>query len=206
MPLLTSDRGGARTLDLTPQSRRRYRLSLFSHFYLRYFLGLWWDLDLIHNSLFFIVKVALNGELPSSATRGTCPVGVFSPSHRCFIRLFHRAILQSGTAICPWSIAEGHRDIAMKIGHKLSCNGLDSLTDTDKSMHLLTCLQNASINDLVRVPEDFIVFLHLPIVMAPRIDGIFLPDHPARLLKEGNYNKINMISGITRDETGAIVR
>ncbi|KAK7082607.1 hypothetical protein SK128_005846 [Halocaridina rubra] len=27
MPLLTSDRGGARTLDLTPQSRRRYRLS-----------------------------------------------------------------------------------------------------------------------------------------------------------------------------------
>ncbi|KAK7084269.1 hypothetical protein SK128_017839 [Halocaridina rubra] len=27
MPLLTSDRDGARTLDLTPQSRRRYRLS-----------------------------------------------------------------------------------------------------------------------------------------------------------------------------------
>lgn len=52
--------------------------------------------------------------------------------------------------------------------------------------------------------SDILVFLQIwngnPTVMLPRVDGEFLPDHPAVLLREGKYNKVDLISGITKHE------
>lgn len=36
--------------------------------------------------------------------------------------------------------------------------------------------------------------------MVPRVDGDYLPDHPANLVREGRYNKVDVISGVCRDE------
>lgn len=43
-------------------------------------------------------------------------------------------------------------------------------------------------------------------MMLPRVDGEFLPDHPAVLLREGKYNKVDLISGITEHEGGISTR
>lgn len=32
------------------------------------------------------------------------------------------------------------------------------------------------------------------------MDGDYLPDHPANLVREGRYNKVDVISGVCRDE------
>lgn len=44
----------------------------------------------------------------------------------------------------------------------------------------------------------------MPIPVGPCIDGIFLPDHPAVLLKHGRYNKVDMISGNTKDDGNGV--
>lgn len=44
----------------------------------------------------------------------------------------------------------------------------------------------------------------LPLVTAPRTDGDFLPDDPARLMRDGEVHRVNLMAGITRDD-GAIV-
>lgn len=36
--------------------------------------------------------------------------------------------------------------------------------------------------------------------MVPRVDGDYLPDHPANLVRDGRYNKVDVISGVCRDE------
>lgn len=46
------------------------------------------------------------------------------------------------------------------------------------------------------------VFNDGPQVMMPGVDGEFLPDHPAVLLREGRYNKVDIISGMTEHEGG----
>lgn len=40
----------------------------------------------------------------------------------------------------------------------------------------------------------------------PRVDGEFLPAHPAQLLQEGRYNKMDIMTGVTKDEGAAFVK
>lgn len=44
---------------------------------------------------------------------------------------------------------------------------------------------------------------NVPKAIGPTIDGSFLPDHPATLIKEGRYNKVDMIIGNTKDDANA---
>lgn len=51
------------------------------------------------------------------------------------IGLFQRAILQSGTALCPWAMGARHADVAEFAGNTFNC------TTDDGSEKLLACLQ-----------------------------------------------------------------
>ena len=44
----------------------------------------------------------------------------------------------------------------------------------------------------------------LPFMFVPRVDGNFVPEDPIKLMKEGKYNKVNIMMGGTRDEGGII--
>lgn len=44
------------------------------------------------------------------------------------------------------------------------------------------------------------VFLSLPYVFAPRIDGDYLPEEPVTLLKEGRYHHVPILTGVNREE------
>ncbi|XP_042887296.1 venom carboxylesterase-6-like [Penaeus japonicus] len=118
--------------------------------------------------------------------------------------LFQRAILQSGTGLCSWSLRHDHRDVAVKVGQLMNCSGAGSTAESLDSRALLQCLQGAPLGDLVAVPQAFAIWSNEPIVMLPRVDGDFLPDAPAVLLKNDRYNKVDLIAGVTSHE-GAFV-
>ncbi|ROT74375.1 JHE-like carboxylesterase 1 [Penaeus vannamei] len=142
-------------------------------------------------------KVTLFGE---SAGGASVHFHVLSPMSE---GLFRRAIMQSGTMLCPWAMREGHRGVAAKLAEVLSCSGV-SVAPVLDSAALLSCLRGASAEQLIMAQSAFNIWGFAPQVMLPRVDGLFLPDHPATLLREGRYNKVDIISGVTRNE-GTIV-
>ncbi|XP_042880557.1 juvenile hormone esterase-like [Penaeus japonicus] len=110
--------------------------------------------------------------------------------------LFHRAILQSGAAVCPWSLGRAHREAAHRIAAHLGCPAHEG------SLRLLECLQGVAAEEVVGTLTGFFEFLHVPLVMGPRVDGDFLPDDPEVLLKEGRHKEVDLISGITAHDGG----
>uniref|UniRef100_A0A0P4VQD2 Carboxylic ester hydrolase n=1 Tax=Scylla olivacea TaxID=85551 RepID=A0A0P4VQD2_SCYOL len=112
--------------------------------------------------------------------------------------LFSRSILQSGTALCPWALNNSPRKAALQVGSTLGC-------PTDQgSEALLLCLQGLDAKALFPLNEDFRKWFRFPFIFTPWVDGHYLPDHPAQLMRDGRHAKVDIISGITRDE-GAIV-
>lgn len=44
----------------------------------------------------------------------------------CFVKgLFHKAILQSGTAVCPWAFQQKPRENALMLAKELGCTSQD---------------------------------------------------------------------------------
>lgn len=39
-----------------------------------------------------------------------------------------------------------------------------------------------------------------PVLLAPRVDGVFLPEDPALLIKEGRHHHVPLMSGVTSNE------
>lgn len=63
--------------------------------------------------------------------------------------LFQRAILQSGNALCPWSLRDDHRQMAGVIADLLECNDVKDNSGTLDSKALFECLQKAPVDKLV---------------------------------------------------------
>ncbi|ROT81523.1 JHE-like carboxylesterase 1 [Penaeus vannamei] len=114
--------------------------------------------------------------------------------------LFKRAIMQSGTTLCPWALREDHREALGKLVHLLNCSGFDQTSRSLDSKAAVACLKKVPADKLTSVQLAFNIWNGNPTVMLPRVDGEFLPDHPAVLLREGKYNKVDLISGITKHE------
>lgn len=60
-----------------------------------------------------------------------------------FLGLFHAAIAQSGSAVCPWAVKPNPLAIAQKIGASLNC-------PIETTSELIECLRNADADDLAR--------------------------------------------------------
>ncbi|XP_068244747.1 juvenile hormone esterase-like [Palaemon carinicauda] len=119
--------------------------------------------------------------------------------------LFHRAIAQSGNALVPLAWSDNSRQTAAALSRMLDCS--ESSPDNLNSQALLDCLKKISPEKLVMSTKAFATFMgSYPEVMHPTIDGEFLPEHPAQMLKKGNYHKVNFMAGITRDEGALMVR
>ncbi|XP_063602878.1 juvenile hormone esterase-like [Penaeus indicus] len=115
--------------------------------------------------------------------------------------LFNRVILQSGNALSPWALRCDHRKNAAVIGEAFGCPGVNASSPADlNSTALLDCLRELPFEQLTVIPSAFVVWLNAPQVMTPRVDGTFLPAHPAHLLKDGLFNRVSLISGINQQE------
>ncbi|XP_071522527.1 venom carboxylesterase-6-like isoform X2 [Panulirus ornatus] len=112
--------------------------------------------------------------------------------------LFSRAIMQSGTALSPWAYGGAFKEVAEYVGWSMGC-------PTHLGSHiLLLCLQKVDPGALVGMIVDFAVFMTSPVLLAPRVDGEYLPAEPTVLMKEGRQRKVPIISGTTAHE-GAVI-
>ncbi|XP_076069707.1 carboxylic ester hydrolase-like [Oratosquilla oratoria] len=109
--------------------------------------------------------------------------------------LFSRAIMVSGSGLAPWAMGQDFRRVATGIAQRFNC--------PIQSQEMLHCLQQLDTSDFADVLGPFHEFWGLPRYMRPRVDGDFLPDDPRVLLEEGNYNHVDIMSGITKDEGGS---
>ncbi|XP_050720758.1 juvenile hormone esterase-like isoform X3 [Eriocheir sinensis] len=114
--------------------------------------------------------------------------------------LFHRAIMQSGNALSCWALRlDDPKRVAAGVGRQVECTGVEVDGRLD-SVALLNCLQKVPASDLMLANVQGETWNNFPLHMAPRVDGDYLPDHPANLMREGRYNKVDVISGMCRDE------
>ncbi|XP_069973830.1 cocaine esterase-like [Penaeus vannamei] len=139
-------------------------------------------------------KVTIFGE---SAGAGSVHHHVLSPMAA---GLFQRAIMQSGAALCPWALREDHRQVAMKMSDLFNCSAVDEASSSLDGAALAECLREVPFDELTGAPSKFMVINNGPVVMTPGVDGEYLPEHPAVLLREGRYNKVDIISGINRND------
>ncbi|KAK8392786.1 hypothetical protein O3P69_014903 [Scylla paramamosain] len=114
--------------------------------------------------------------------------------------LFHRAIMQSGSALCPWAMRNDHKEVAAGVARQLGCPGVETPDGSLNGETLLSCLQAASVEDLIMAGTQGEVWSYFPFYMVPRVDGDYFPAHPATLMREGRYHKVDVISGVCQHE------
>ncbi|CAL4060141.1 unnamed protein product, partial [Meganyctiphanes norvegica] len=117
--------------------------------------------------------------------------------------LFSGAILQSGTALLDFFGDMDQRDMAYQVASKLGCS---IQRDGYKSEELLQCLQEIPASGLVKIAMAFVEWGNAPIPFSPRIGEASLPDLPARLLRDGKYNKVDIMMGINQNEGGLFAK
>ncbi|XP_055937773.1 neuroligin-1-like isoform X2 [Argiope bruennichi] len=107
--------------------------------------------------------------------------------------LFHRAIMHSGSALCPWAIAKDAISHTQKLAQRLNCSMQDS-------MMLIECLRKRRLEDIMSV--DIAAPDHLT-AFGPTVDGIVLSHDPIYLMetKPDLFLRYNLMLGITKVES-----
>ncbi|KAL0277570.1 UNVERIFIED_CONTAM: hypothetical protein PYX00_004808 [Menopon gallinae] len=112
--------------------------------------------------------------------------------------LFHRAILQSGTATCPWALAEPGvtRNNTVKLAELLEC---PSSTTKD----LVKCLREKPFEDILMTDVHFLVWNKDPIIpFKPVLEKSagFIVQPAEEVIKSGNFPNVPMMMGLNSVE------
>ncbi|XP_064086946.1 carboxylic ester hydrolase-like isoform X2 [Macrobrachium nipponense] len=134
-------------------------------------------------------RVTIFGE---SAGAASVHFQILSPKSK---GLFQRAILQSGTAMCPWALGAAHIEVARHTSKLVNC-------PSRPGPEMIRCLQEAPAEELAITLKEYFGWIHRPLLLGPRVDGDYLPAEPDVLMKEGTFAKMDIISGITSHEGG----
>ncbi|XP_018319548.1 acetylcholinesterase-like isoform X2 [Agrilus planipennis] len=109
--------------------------------------------------------------------------------------LFSQAIMQSGSAIAPWSVISREESIlrGLRLAEAVNCphdrSNLQAVTD---------CLKKTDPQTLVDNEWGTLGICEFPFV--PVIDGAFLDEHPVRALQNKNFKKTNLLMGSNTEE------
>ncbi|CAH1118266.1 unnamed protein product [Phaedon cochleariae] len=106
--------------------------------------------------------------------------------------LFHKAIMQSGTALNPWGLRERH---GLRFG-KFIDSGVGDERDA------LIVLQGLSSGELFEKQEKYIQKTNAdigPIIEKPN-EAAFITELPRTLIKSGKYNKVPIMLGYCSNE------
>ncbi|XP_051168374.1 esterase FE4-like isoform X3 [Leptopilina boulardi] len=114
--------------------------------------------------------------------------------------LFHRVIAMSGSAVFQEPFPKHQKHLAIKQAQLLHC-------PTDNVQNILNCLNTKSAEEIANTLDEFFEWYDNPIwiwtpVIEPIVPGVerFLTDDPAKLIREGKFEQVPFIAGVTRDE------
>lgn len=111
--------------------------------------------------------------------------------------VFSQAILQSGSATCPWAIVDRNKAYARSLALARSV-GCDSHTTRKDLKSIIECMQSIPASVLVakeEVTTGVVDFAFIPIV-----DGSFLDEDPEISLRTKNFKHTAILTGSNRDE------
>ncbi|XP_013371550.1 PREDICTED: carboxylesterase 1D-like isoform X2 [Chinchilla lanigera] len=132
-------------------------------------------------------SVTIFGE---SAGSSSVSVLVLSPLAK---NLFHRAISESGVALCLHVVRNNVKAIAEKIAAAAGC-------ETTTSAVIIHCLRQKTEDELLEISQKI---PYLP--MTTVIDGVLLPKAPEDMLAEKNFSTVPYILGINKQEFGWLI-
>lgn len=118
--------------------------------------------------------------------------------------LFHRAIAQSGSSMCPWSLMTNVGNYTKQLAKGLNC-------PTKPSYKMLRCLRSKNAREILNYRKKMKVFKNFsyPLAFGPRIDIErkipFISHHPKLLIERKQFNHVPYITGATANEAGFIV-
>ncbi|KAM3866536.1 neuroligin-3a isoform 1-T1 [Diretmus argenteus] len=104
--------------------------------------------------------------------------------------LFHRAIIQSGSALSSWAVNYQPVKYTRLLAEKVGCNVLDTLDMVD-------CLRKKSSRELV---EQDIQPARYHVAFGPVIDGDVIPDDPEILMEQGEFLNYDIMLGVNQGE------
>uniref|UniRef100_A0A3B5B999 Neuroligin-4, X-linked-like n=1 Tax=Stegastes partitus TaxID=144197 RepID=A0A3B5B999_9TELE len=104
--------------------------------------------------------------------------------------LFHRAIIQSGSALASWAVNYQPSKYARQLGERVGCG-------IDDSTQLVACLQGRSYRELV---EQNVTPAKYHTAFAPVIDGDVIPDDPQILMEQGEFLNYDVMLGVNQGE------
>ncbi|XP_046753949.1 esterase E4-like [Diprion similis] len=116
------------------------------------------------------------------------------------IGLFHKFIMQSGSGLSPWAYRPraAYAKRAYELGNYVGCYN-------DTSDALITCLRKKNFRDILGVFTRFYVWHYEPFTTwactdEPDIEGAFLTNSPANILRAGQIRDLPCIIGVVGNE------
>uniref|UniRef100_A0A4W4F1L9 Carboxylesterase type B domain-containing protein n=1 Tax=Electrophorus electricus TaxID=8005 RepID=A0A4W4F1L9_ELEEL len=104
--------------------------------------------------------------------------------------LFHRAIIQSGSALSSWAVNYQPVKYTRLLAEKVGCNVLDT-------MDMVHCLRKKNARELV---EQDIQPARYHVAFGPVIDGDVIPDDPEILMEQGEFLNYDIMLGVNQGE------
>ena len=125
--------------------------------------------------------------------------------------LFNQAVSMSGSALCWWASIKRPLEKARKLARLTKCPGHKGSNDEpDANKKMIECFREKNMEDLMNTHPNFYEWKHLeqsqePITaFSPRVDPEsklpFMPSEPIDVMKQGGFQHVPWISGITDDE------
>ncbi|XP_033625267.1 cholinesterase 1-like [Asterias rubens] len=110
---------------------------------------------------------------------------------------FDRAIVQSGQALCPWSLeldkAKARQD-AFEVGRNAGCGEIET------SAELAECLRVVDTERLNAATTAVLLKTRNVIPFVPTVDGELITDNPLNLFTNGKFKQCDIMTGAMRDE------
>ncbi|XP_045476842.1 juvenile hormone esterase-like [Harmonia axyridis] len=113
--------------------------------------------------------------------------------------LYHKVIMSGASALGQWPFEHNQMNLAKKLAKAVGC-------PDDTSANIIKCLKGKPANELGQSQSKLAEFGNEPLfTWKPVIEGDFgqerfLLEHPVLLAREGKFEKVPMLTGVTTDE------